>query len=266
MKALIDGRPGALLAADDRGLLYGETVFETLAFNDGRAPLWDRHMARLERGAGLLAMRAPTTELLLEECRQIAPQRGPAVLRITLTAGSGGRGYWPAECPQPRRIIHARPWPPGLDRQRHEGLRLVTSAHVIRNADFGLGLKHGNRLVQVAAARECTAARGDEALLLDEQGCVVEAISSNVVLVRDGQLLTHPRPAVAGVGLGWLREQPGVNVADGRVPATDLLRCSEILVINSVAGIRPAITLDGQHIGPGPVGRRLQSLWNQHLP
>ena len=68
VEALVNGEPSASLPVDDRGFLYGDHLFETIAFVRGRAPLWELHMERLIADAQRLLMPAPDPELLAAEC------------------------------------------------------------------------------------------------------------------------------------------------------------------------------------------------------
>lgn len=265
MNALINGEMGTQIPIDDRGFLYGESVFETIAFDNGHAPLWHLHMARLERGGAQLEITIPGRETLARECRQLLPASGRFVVRITISAGSGGRGYWPEDGVEARRVVSYRPWPRQIDQHRRYGLRLGLSGTALSTEDPRQGLKHGNRLAQVSAARQCRHSGHDEALLLDPSGNLMEAISSNLVLAVEGKLITHPRPAVAGVGLEWLRTEAGVAFEPLAWPVARLSECSEVLVINSIAGVRPASMVEQRRFSIGPFCRRLQEHWNSKL-
>lgn len=265
MNILIDGESSGLLPADDRGFLYGETVFETIAFKDREAPLWDLHMRRMRQSAAWLDLPMPSAPQWWQDCQRLVTDHGRFVLRLTLSAGSGGIGYWPAARAKPRRIVIRRDWPARVPDQRESGLRLRLSTFSLPASDAGQGHKHGNRLLQVQAARECALSGHDEAVLLDGQGRMVEAISSNLLLVRNGRLQTHPRPAVNGVGLRWLKAQPEISITEEGLDQAALSECSEVLVINSVAGIRPVIEIDQHSLPIGPMCRRLQSLWDSRL-
>ncbi len=265
MRSLVDGQRAAGLPADDRGLLFGETVFETVAFRDRCAPLWDPHMERLARSAAWLGLEAPSADAWRQDCQRLLPRHGRHVLRLTLSAGSGGSGYWPAESPSPRRVVCLREWPLRVETQRASGLRLRRSSYPMPVDAPGQGHKHGNRLLQVRAARECADSGHDEAVLLDPQGHMVETISSNLLLLRGDRLLVHPAPAVAGVGLNWLRRLEPALVQEEAVPYDALGECSEVLVINSVAGIRPVVAIEQFRFSIGPICRRLQSLWDSQL-
>ena len=267
MNMLIDGARSDRIPADDRGLLFGETVFETVAFKGGHAPLWSRHMARLAHGAKVLGLPVPSADVLASECQTLlaATTDESVVVRLTLTGGSGSRGYWPASAEQVRRIVQARPWPPDLEAQRRRGLRTAISRHRLSHAGVLAGLKHGNRLVQTLAAREAIAREMDDMLLLDEGGCLAEAISSNLILATPEGLLTPLGAAVAGVGLGWLRDQLGSELKEGSLRPERLERASEVLVVNSVAGVRPVVGVDQRRFQPGQVFQRLHSLWQSQL-
>src|SRR5699024_8902132 len=151
-ECLVNGKPENSVPADDRGLLYGDHLFETIAFVDGRAPLWPLHMARLTQDAGRLLLPAPDPELLAAECTRVAGSQPRCVVRLTLTRGSSGRAYQPPATPQPRRIIQRRAWPQRLAAQRQRGLKLHTSSVRLASSAQLAGIKHGNRLEQVLAA------------------------------------------------------------------------------------------------------------------
>lgn len=264
---LIDGIETDQIPADDRGLLYGDHLFETIAFHRGTAPLWDRHWQRLERDSRRLGLPLPDPDLLGEECRRMADRIASCVIRVTLTRGSGGRAYQPPASPRPRRIVQRRDWPGNLGAQREHGLAAITSSIRLASGSALAGMKHGNRLEQVLAAREAHEAGVDEALVQDASGWLVEGVSSNVVVVIDGQALAPltDKAGVAGVGLGWLADRPDVDIEMTRLASTEIGRAEEVMVINSVAGIRPIIWLDGRRLSAGPTCRQWQRLWQQEL-
>lgn len=263
---LVDGRAEPGLPADDRGFLYGDMLFETIAFKDGRAPLWAWHWRRLGVSSERLGLVRPSEALALEECLRLAGTRH-CVIRFSLTRGSGGRAYTPPTDPVCRRVVQRRPWSAGIDRFRHEGMRLLTSPVHLAGDSLLAGMKHGNRLEQVLAARDCAQRGGDEALLQDTQGRLVEAIASNLVVVIDGQTLTPAtdRAGVSGVGLAWLRGQPGVALETAEIRVADLARAEEVLVINSVAGIRPVTAVDDHRFAIGATCRAWQRLWSERV-
>jgi len=265
VEALIDGERAGSLPADDRGLLYGDHLFETVAFVKTRAPLWDLHMARLAHDARRLLMPMPDPSLLACECQRLIEGRERAVVRITISRGSGGRAYEPPPNPSPRRIVMRRAWPQGLKVARERGIALHISPVRLAVGGVLVGIKHGNRLEQVLAAEHARRSGVDEAVVFDGDGRLVEAIAGNLLVMIDGQAVT-PRligAGVAGVGLQWLREKVGAELTERELDAGDLRRSEGLLVINSVAGIRPARLLDGRPLAVPERVRRWQRLWNE---
>jgi 4-amino-4-deoxychorismate lyase len=261
---LVDGRAEYSLPADDRGFLYGDLLFETIAFHAGRAPLWAWHWRRLSADSERLGLSLPRESLVLEECLSLAGSQR-CVIRFTLTRGSGGRAYVPPANPLCRRIVQRRSWPADIEHFQQEGMRLVSSPIRLASGSAIAGMKHGNRLEQVLAARDCVRRGADEALLQDPQGRLVEAIASNLIVVIEGQALTPDTDSagVSGVGLAWLREQPGVVLETAELTAQDVERADEIMVINSVAGIRPVTAVDDQCFAIGAICRAWQRLWSE---
>ncbi|TVQ31554.1 MAG: aminodeoxychorismate lyase [Wenzhouxiangella sp.] len=266
-RALIDGQAGACVAVDDRALLYGDGLFETIAFRDGRAPLWDLHWQRFQHGCNVLGLACPEQDHVMAQCRQLSPQHGLAVIRFQLTRGSGGKAYWPAAEPRPRLIVQGRAWPAELAAQREKGLRLCTAELRLASDSPLAGLKHCNRLEQVLAARECARRDCDEALLFNGQGLLVEAIASNLVLDLGDDELVIPDAAagVAGVGLQWLLDHAPEPIRSLPMDRRQLASVSSILVINSVTGPRPVRELDGQALSFTSRCRALQKIWIDQL-
>jgi 4-amino-4-deoxychorismate lyase len=262
----VDGVQGALVPPDDRGLLYGDGLFETIAFHRGRSALWPLHMERLARGCAALDLPQPDPTLLARECAQLVGDALRAVVRLALTRGSGGKAYFPPAQPKVRRILLRRDWPADMDRRRHEGLTIVTASHRLVDA-LGGGLKHANRLAQVRIASEIARAGADEALVLDPEGRIVEGLASNLVVVRDGALIAPgPHPAaVAGVGLQWLRRR-AQGALEERPMRADALRSDDaIWVINSVQGPCPVRRLDGRELPRDAVLRNWQTTWRNEI-
>lgn len=263
-EGLIDGRPAHAVPIDDRGLLYGDHLFETIAFVGQSAPLWARHMARLKAGAERLLMPLPAPGRLAADCGSLLADHPRSVVRITMTRGSGGRAYTPPASVTPRRLVSRRPWPATLDRQRERGIEVDVSPIRLAVGGALAGVKHGNRLEQVLAAEHARRAGHDEALLFDADDNLVEALTGNVIVWLRGRAVTPPidRCGVRGVGLGWLREQAGVGIDEERLGPVDLERAEAIVVINSVAGIRPVRALGGRRLPVSEACRQWQRLWD----
>jgi len=264
MNMLIDGETRDTVSASDRGLLFGDGLFETMGFWRGECPLWDRHMHRLLRGCRMLGLSPPELERIGEECRVLAEGIERCVIRLTVTRGCGGRGYWPDAAARPTRIVQRRAWPKAPDHR--VGLKAITSSVRINLQPALAGLKHGNRLEQILAAQECQRHGADEALVFDQKGFLAEAISSNLLLRIGGCWMTPSSPAaVTGVGLDWLLSESPLEIESSAIKLPQLAKADSILVINSISGIRPLGSLDRRELVIDEDCRGLQRHWNQNL-
>ncbi|HEX5306598.1 MAG TPA: aminodeoxychorismate lyase [Dyella sp.] len=262
VRELINGQPGALLSAQDRGLLYGDGLFETIRVVDGVAPLWPRHMARLAEGCMRLGLPAPDADVLAAELRAVSDGLRAAVVRITVTRGEGARGYAPPAHPQCTRIVAAFPMPALEPRAASQGMRVRICALRLAEQPRLAGLKHLNRLEQVLARAEWSDPAIGEGLLLDAAGRVVCATMANVFAVIDDALVTPAviRCGVAGVARAEvLATHSTAQVRD--VHLDELLDASEVFLTSSVRGILPVQAVGDKVFAPGPITRALQQHW-----
>lgn len=258
----VDGQASAHVSALDRGLGYGDGLFETIRFAREAAPLWDRHMQRLREGCARLRLAPPEPGLLLQEARAVCIGMDPAVVRITLTRGVGARGYRPPADSMPTRIVAAFELPPAEPGRSRDGVRVRVCSLRLAAQPLLAGLKHLNRLEQVLARDEWDDPSIAEGLLCDADGAVVCATAANLFAVFDGALVTPAldRCGVAGVARAEiLALDPQVNVRPIRLE--ELRDAEELFLSSSVRGILPVRELDGQVFAVGPVTRALQSHW-----
>lgn len=238
---------------DDRGLLLGDGLFETLLARDGELVLFEAHLARMSGGCSVIGLPAPDVEEARSLCEAAIVSAGlasgRAAVRLTLTAGSGGRGLDRPVSPAPRLLAAAAPAPsPG-------GSVALRTATVRRNsASPASRLKSLAYLDNVLARRESAP---DEALMLNERGEVACAAAANIFWLAEGRLFT---PALScGVLAGVMRAQvlagaPALGLAVDEVAASPdaLTRASGIFLTNSVIGLRTVSRLDGRQVEAAP--------------
>jgi branched-chain amino acid aminotransferase len=267
----IDGRivdpRQARIDPRDRGFLLGDGLFETMRADRGRVPFLDRHLDRLEAGAAVLGIPLPRSrDAIAEACLEVldANQLGDrlAAVRLTLSRGPGPRGLAPPADPTPTLLIAATPIADGAP----SPARVVISG-IRRNEHSPLsGTKSLNYLDNVLALREACERGADEAILCNTAGRLACASAANLVLVRDGALLTPglEEGALPGITRAILLEialDLGIPAEQARLPTSALERADEALLTNSLLGIRPIVQIGserGGKGGPGPLTRRLQ--------
>lgn len=264
MLSWVDGRPAGQLSILDRGLAYGDGLFETLSVRHGRPRLLARHLARLQEGLQRLRITLDLSELEAE-LLAFSGELGEGVAKLIVTRGEGLRGYAAPDAAQPRRILLGNPAPAYPADNAELGVRLFPCATRLAEQPLLAGLKHLNRLEQVLARGEWQDPAYAEGLMCDSSARVIEAVFSNLFLVRDGVLLTADlsRCGVAGVMRAELLQRAvesdiAVQVRD--IILAELLAADEVFLCNSLYGIWPVRELQGRGWSVGPLTRKLQAL------
>lgn len=259
----INGQPEASVAADDRGLCYGDGLFETIWWDAGCVPLWARHMHRLFDGCQRLQLPQPDPDQLWHEVRTVADGLSRAVTRITWTRGRGPRGYAIPKPTLPTCIVSAAALPPPPADWYHQGIRLHLCATRLGLQPVLAGLKHLARLEQVLARSEWHDQSVGEGLMLDSDDHVTSATAANVFVVRAGRLCTPAltRCGVAGTARAEILQRNDVRVGDLTLP--ELVQADEVFLTSAVRGIVPVRELAGHTWPVGPHTQALQRAWHQ---
>lgn len=261
----IDGVAADTLPVLDRGLHYGDGLFETLAVKDGSIGLLQSHLERLQEGCTRLGLPMPPLEILQTELHAAAAGETRAVLKLMVTRGEGGRGYRPPVDTRPRRILLRYPWPDYPEAWARDGVRTLICDTRLSTQPRLAGMKHLNRLEQVLARAEWDEADGyQEGLMLDAGGRVVEGTMTNVFAVTREDVLLTPdlsRAGVAGVMRRHILEQAakaGMQIRVAELPLAALMRANEIFLCNSLIGVWPVSELGGRSYAVGAMTRRAQ--------
>lgn len=243
--------------AGDRGLLLGDGLFETLLWRDGALADFEAHAGRLERGCAVLGLPAPARDDLVRAAASAVEEAAlagrRAAVRLTWTAGQGGRGLDRPADVGPHLYAMAFPAP--------EPAPAVTLATVSvrRNEGSPLSrLKSLSYLDNVLARAEARAAGADEALMLNNQGQVACAAAANLFWFEGDRLVT---PAIAcGVLDGTIRAQVlakarglGLEAVEASVPCSALTAAAGLFLTNSLIGVQPVSALDGRAVEPHPL-------------
>lgn len=264
MDCWVDGLPADALSLKDRGLAYGDGLFETIAVRSGQPLLLDRHLTRLADGCARLAI-AADIDRVRHELQSYAAAMGEGVLKLILTRGDGLRGYAPDPSAQARRILQGNPPAAYPAAHAEQGVRLFPCGTRLSRQPLLAGLKHLNRLEQVIARAEWQDSEHAEGLMLDQAGRVIEGVFSNLFLVRDGVLITADlkRCGVAGVmraEILFQAESLGIPVQITDIPLEQLQWADEVFVCNSVYGVWPVRACAALSWPVGPLTRKLQTI------
>jgi len=263
--ALINGRAARTVSVLERGLHYGDGLFETIACVGGRARLLERHVRRLAAGCARLGIAFADAAGLTREIEALAAGAARAVIKVLVTRGTAvTRGYALTGREQPTRITLRYPWPPDDPALARDGVRVrIASVRLGENPALA-GLKHCNRLEQVLARSEWSDTGITESLMFSSAGALVSGTMTNVFLVRDSMLFTPrvDRCGVAGVmraAVLGAAAAAGIAAEERLLDAQDLARAQEVFLTSALTGIRPVRELAGVTLAPGPVTRVLQA-------
>jgi len=252
----------------DRGFLYGDAVFETVAVYSGRAFRLDRHLQRFAAGCAELGI-ALIDDLdgISRRIERVIDGNGlrDGIARFCLTRGTSARGLDTRNCTNQSFVAQcfaARP----LAQIRSTGARVVVAqARRIPPACLPANVKSANYLCNILAFREATASDAQEALMLTVDGLIAEGTVSNLFFVSGGELMT---PALdLGVLPGVTREavmeaasRAGVPVRECRLTLDDLDDVEEAFYTNSNVVIMPIASIDARRFdASGATILRLQS-------
>jgi 4-amino-4-deoxychorismate lyase len=250
----INGRRRSTLDYRDRGLQYGDGIFETMRVQRRAIRLLEFHLERLYRGCQRLKIRAPEPLLLRRELERIAARRTEGVLKLIVTRGCGPRGYRLSGSERATRIASLHTLPQGASGEVAEAVRLRVCATRLSTNPSLAGLKTLNRLDSVLARTEWTDASIWEGLMRDADGNWVCGTMSNLFLRRGTALLTPllDRCGVAGVMRRWILERAAslrLRAAQRRIRWQDLKSAEEVFMSNAVVGMRSVRTIECAHLG-----------------
>jgi 4-amino-4-deoxychorismate lyase len=264
---LVNGQAQEYIAVADRGLQYGDGLFETVAVNAGSPRLWERHRRRLASGCRRLGIGEIDPDTLWHEIREVCSGVDKGVLKVIVTRGAGSRGYRPGPAARPTRIVATYPWPDYPAAHWQEGVAVrMCATRMGRNAALA-GLKHLNRLEQVLARREWDDPRIAEGLMQDEDGHVVSGTMTNLFIADAGRLMTSPLTAcgVEGVMRGVILDmaaESGIACEVASLTRQELDRATEVFVCNALIGIWPVQRIEQREYAVGPLtvslGERLR--------
>jgi branched-chain amino acid aminotransferase len=258
------------VAADDRGLLLADGVFETLLVRGGQVVWLEDHLARMAAGAAVLGIPgapdlATASGAIDGVLRANGLERAPrASVRMTLTRGRGPRGLLPPADPHPTLLVSAAAL---AETAVGSCAPSAVVARTVRRNEHSPAprIKTLAYVDNVQARREAAAAGAEEALMLNAAGNLACATAANVFVIEGGRVAT-PRvadgalPGIARARLIGLLRAAEIAVAEEAISPDHLGRADALVLTNSLVGARPLGSLDGRTLPGHPIVATMTAL------
>jgi len=271
----------AVISVFDHGFLYGEGVYETLRTYNGQPFLFERHMDRLRKSAGMLALHVPLTDADIDarfrDTMRVArlgdhPDR-EAYLRILITRGVGELTYDPAACPTPSIVVIAKPHVNPSAEVFEKGVQ-VALVPIVRNHPGSVNplIKSNNLLNNALAMQEAFRRGGYEGIMRNYRGELAECTQSNLFIVKNGAALTPPvnaglLPGITRAFLFEVGQEAGIDVREAVLRDEDLFGADEAFLTSTTREVVPIVRVEERTIGagvPGPVTLALLHRFREH--
>ena len=242
---LINGEVKNTVSVNNRGLLYGDGLFETMAVRNSEIQLWEAHWQRLSFGCKQLSIGLPDKNMIENEIEVLIESNNEKqfVIKLIVTRGEGQRGYRFTNKQNTTRILSSHSWPNYLDRYQTEGVVVCYCETKLSENEKLAGIKHLNRLEQVLARNEWDD-EFQEGLMLTTQGNVVDGTMSNFFAVQDNKIFT-PGLSLCGVE-GVMRKtvikaakEKGYSIYEKDFNKVEIEQADELFLTNSLFGIWP---------------------------
>lgn len=267
----------------NRGFLYGDAIYEVWRTYHGVVFAWEEHWRRLEQSAAALYLPLPWSqaEIWREVARTAVAYRaaahdeGELYIRLQISRGGGAIGLDIALADRAEFVILVQPCPANSAETMRQGLRLTVATALRRNPTESLNpaWKTGNYLNNILCLREARARGADDVLMLNLRGEITEAATSNVALVRGGEVLTPPLAAgiLGGITRALLltpiAAEAGLTARECPLRIADVARGEECFLLSTTKGISAVGSVDETRfrVGADTVTARLQAAYAAYV-
>ena len=242
-----------VLGVEDRGVQFGDGVYEVFKFVDKRPIFLAEHFRRLDRGVREIEIPNPWTEVSFEQMVSELLRRtdfGEGIVYIEVTRGESERAHFWPENLQPTAIAYSRRFRFPDAAKKERGIHMITTRDIRWRACH---VKSVNLLANALAKKKAQRAGADEALLIDE-GIVREGASSSFFIVKNGRIITHPldehilpgvvRDRTIGLALG-----AKIRVDERPLREQELFDLDEAFITSTTMGVMPVAEIDGRVVG-----------------
>ncbi len=240
----VNGVETNALPISDRGFQYGDGVWETLAIRGGQVKQLLPHLQRLKKGLHTLGITTVDYTLLKTEVLALASKKQVGIIKIIISRGSGGRGFYYDQTIQPRRIISLHEMPDYPSSYYQQGIHLTACATRLPHNPKLAGFKRLGCIEQVLARAEFQRDY-QEGLIRDYDDHIIEGTMSNLYLITEKDTIITPdlrMCGVAGIARSCILNElnaMGVDVKITHIIESDLQNAKGLFMSNSIIKLWP---------------------------
>lgn len=267
----------AKISVFDHTVLYGDGVFEGIRVYEGNIFRLADHLERLFDSAHYIMLAIPLTveeltEAVAETVRRNDIKSG--YIRVVVTRGVGTLGLAPWKCGKASIFIIAATIQLYPEELYEKGLGLITVPTQRNRAETLNGrVKSCNYLNNILAKIEAKNSGFEEAVMLDNNGYVVECTGDNIFIIKKGVIFTPPTylGALDGITRQTIMEiarTKGYDVREEPFTRYELFTADECFLTGTAAEAIPVVTVDHRQIGagvPGPITRELIAAFRERV-
>ena len=261
------------LTSSNRAFRYGDGLFETIKVGYGKPLFFHQYYIRFIEGLTYLRIDIPEEWSMLflqKKIEELLQQNKLPNARVRMTCWRSGKGWYAPESHLPDLLIEVFPLSDHFFQLNTEGVRAGIWKEGIRFAHAGSFFKSANAEAYVLASIDAATRHVDDMLLTNQHGRIADALYSNVFIWSGDKLMTPPvaEGCIDGVMRRVLIKYArrwGLTVEETRLEIDQLLQADEVMLTNSLQGIRWVAELESSTYS-NKIASMLLSKLNELLP
>ncbi len=264
LNSIVNGEVSNGISIQDRGFNYGDGLFETIALVNQQPVFWNEHYQRLLKGCKVLGIDCPAEQKLKEDVKKLmhlSQDINTAIVKIMVTRGNSERGYQYSDNLVSNVVVSLFTPPSYPSSYWNKGVNIKLCETQLASQKQLAGIKHLNRLEQVLARNEWQD-EYQEGLMADAAGNIIEAVMSNIFIVKNNVVQT---PLIINAGVnGIMRnivlklcEANGIMAIEDKISLEQVLAADEVFLTNSIIGIWPVKQISSQAYNSGLITKNI---------
>jgi len=240
----------ANIPTNNRGLAYGDSVFETIKFNNNKPVFWEAHYFRLMASMRILRMEIPmhfTPEFLENEIVNLVQSlpNNAISYRVKITVYRDSEGFYTPTSNNVSYIISAQELSSDLYEINKGHYEIELFKDYLISPNLLSTLKTNNKAVNVVGSIFAKENNYSNCLLLNTNKSIIEALNGNIFLIKGNTVKTPP--LADGCLKGILREKlieiisksPDFELSESSISPFELQKADELFITNVIQGIVP---------------------------